>query len=87
MTTNVTTASARPGDWIVARGVGDRPTRRGEIIQVLGEFPEVSFDVPRRDTCPQQPLPQNVKWWWHVRLCPGRGESPGRAQSTNPPAS
>jgi hypothetical protein len=36
MTTNVSTAAARPGDWIAARGVGDRPARRGEIVQVLG---------------------------------------------------
>jgi hypothetical protein len=37
MTTNVSTAAARPGDWIVARGVGDRPARRGEIVEVLGK--------------------------------------------------
>ena len=36
MTTNVSTASARPGDWVVARGVGDKPARRGEIIELLG---------------------------------------------------
>ena len=36
MTTNVSTATARPGDWVVARGVGDKPARRGEIIELLG---------------------------------------------------
>jgi hypothetical protein len=36
MTTNVSTAAARPGDWVVARGVGDKPARRGEIIELLG---------------------------------------------------
>ena len=36
MTTNVSTAAARPGDWIVARGVGDKPARRGEIVELLG---------------------------------------------------
>jgi len=36
MTTNVSTATARPGDWVIARGVGDKPARRGEIIELLG---------------------------------------------------
>ena len=36
MTTNASTAPARPGDWVVARGIGDKPSRRGEIIEVLG---------------------------------------------------
>ena len=45
MTTNVSTASARTGDWVVARGVGDKPARRGEIIELLGRPGHEHFRV------------------------------------------
>jgi hypothetical protein len=45
MTSNVSTASARPGDWIIARGVADRPARKGEIIEVLGGLEHLHFRV------------------------------------------
>jgi hypothetical protein len=45
MTTNISTATARPGDWVIARGVGEQPARRGEIIDVLGGPGHVHFRV------------------------------------------
>jgi hypothetical protein len=40
MTTGPTThskATARPGDWLEVRGLPGYGTRRGEIVEVLGE--------------------------------------------------
>jgi hypothetical protein len=45
MIMNVSTADARPGDWVVAHGVADRLTRRGEILEVLGGPGHVHFLV------------------------------------------
>ncbi|MBV8429945.1 MAG: DUF1918 domain-containing protein [Solirubrobacterales bacterium] len=36
MTTHPGPAQARVGDWIEARGLPGRPSRRGEIVELLG---------------------------------------------------
>lgn len=36
MTTKHSTADARLGDWLEARGIHGEPARRGEIVEILG---------------------------------------------------
>jgi hypothetical protein len=36
MSTAKTTSSAHVGDWIEARGLHGQPSRRGEIVELLG---------------------------------------------------
>jgi len=36
MSTYPTTSKARVGDWIETRGLPGQPSRRGEIVEVLG---------------------------------------------------
>jgi len=37
MTTEKTASSAHVGDWIEAHGVHGQPSRRGEIVELLGQ--------------------------------------------------
>lgn len=38
-------SAARPGDWLEVRGVADSPSRRGEIVEVLGTHEHPHFLV------------------------------------------
>lgn len=45
MTSKHSTADARVGDWIEARGIHGEPPRRGEILEIIGEPGHVRFRV------------------------------------------
>ena len=49
MTSSQDAAAASPGDRLEARGVPGKPTRRGEIVEVLGEAGHVHFRVRWED--------------------------------------
>jgi len=49
MTSSQDATAARPGDRLEARGVPGKPTRRGEIVEVLGEAGHVHFRVRWED--------------------------------------
>ncbi len=45
MTSKHSTADARVGDWIEARGIHGEPPRRGEILEIIGEPGHARFRV------------------------------------------
>ena len=45
MSDTVVTTAARVGDWIEVNGLPGRPTKRGQIVDVLGVGQHVHFRV------------------------------------------
>ena len=45
MSDTVVITAARVGDWIEAKGLPGRPTKRGQIVEVLGADQYVHFRV------------------------------------------
>ena len=45
MSDTVITTAARVGDWIEVKGLPGRPTKRGQIVEVLGADQHVHFRV------------------------------------------
>ena len=45
MTENITPLAARVGDWLEARGVHGESARRGQIVEILGEYGHEHYKV------------------------------------------